>query len=183
MNRRLLGCGFACVVAVGATAYAQTPTTQAPPAQQQPPMTRPAEPGAAAQAMGGTVTIEGCVVREVDAPGRTPPPEMQSRANTDDDYILTETKVVKGSAPGTAAMNPPADKPTGTSGVIGSALMYEIDELDKGQLKENIGKRVQIEGILEHPERAGNPVSYANDLVDLKATSIRAVEGTCAVKK
>ena len=182
MNRRLLGCGLACVVAVGATAYAQTPTTQAPPAQQQPPTARPAEPGASAQAMG-TVTVEGCVVREVDAPGRTPPPEMQSRANTDDDYILTETKVVKGSAPGTAAMNPPADKPTGTSGVIGSALMYEIDELDKGQLKENIGKRVQIEGILEHPERAGNPVSYANDLVELKGTSIRAVEGTCAVKK
>ena len=25
MNRRLLGCGFACVVAVGATAYAQDP--------------------------------------------------------------------------------------------------------------------------------------------------------------
>ena len=74
--------------------------------------------------MGGTVTIEGCVVREVDAPGRTPPPEMQSRANTDDDYILTETKVVKGSAPGTAAMNPPADRPTGTAGVAGSALMY-----------------------------------------------------------
>ena len=41
MNRRLLGCGFACVVAVGATAYAQTPTTQAPPAQQQPPTARP----------------------------------------------------------------------------------------------------------------------------------------------
>ena len=61
--------------------------------------------------------------------------------------------------------------------------MYEIDELDKGQLKENIGKRVQIEGVLEHPERAGNPVSYANDLVELKATSIRAVEGTCAAKK
>jgi len=61
--------------------------------------------------------------------------------------------------------------------------MYEIDELDKGQLKNHIGKRVQIEGILEHPERAGNPVSYANDLVELKATSIRAVEGTCAAKK
>ena len=186
MNRRLLGCGFACVVAVGATAYAQTPATQAPPAQQQPTATRPAEPGASAQAMG-TVTVEGCVVREVDAPGRIPPPEMQSRANTDDDYILTETKVVKGSAagsaPGTAAINPPADKPTGTSGVIGSALMYEIDELDKGQLKEHIGKRVQIEGVFEHPERAGNPVSYANDLVELKATSIRAVEGTCAAKK
>ena len=105
---------------------------------------------------------------------------MQSRANTDDDYILTETKVVKGAAP---TMTRPSDSPTGTSGMAATALMYEIDELDKGQLKNHIGKRVQIEGTLEHPERAGNPVSYANDLVDLKGTSIRAVEGACATKK
>ena len=183
MNRRFLGCGFAVAVALSSTALAQTATTQPPPAQQPPPMARPAEPAKPAGATGTPVTIEGCVVREVDAPGRTPPPEMQSRANTDDDYILTETKVITGAAPGGATMNPPAERPTGTSGVAGSALMYEIDELDKGQLKEHIGKRVRIEGVLEHAERAGNPVSYANDLVELKGTSIRAVEGTCAVKK
>jgi len=91
--------------------------------------------------------------------------------------------VIAGATGGAAATNPSADRPTGTSGVAGSALMYEIDDLDKGQLKEQIGKRVQIEGTLEHPERAGNPVSYANDLVELKAKSIRAVEGTCAAKK
>ena len=182
MSRRFLGCGFAVAVALSSTALAQNPTTQPPPAQQPTPMARPSEPGKTTQAMGAAVTVEGCVVREVDAPGRTPPPEMQSRANTDDDYILTETKVVKGSAP-TAAMTRPSDSPTGTSGMAGTALMYEIDELDKGQLKNHIGKRVQIEGTLEHPERAGNPVSYANDLVELKATSIRAVEGTCAAKK
>jgi hypothetical protein len=81
------------------------------------------------------------------------------------------------------AMDAPGDRPTGTSGVAGTALMYEIDDIDKGQLKEHIGKRVQIEGVLEHPERAANPVSFANDLVELKATSIRAIEGTCAAKK
>jgi hypothetical protein len=182
MSRRFLGCGFAVAVALSSTALAQNPTTQAPPAQQPPPMARPAEPAKTADATGTPVTIEGCVVREVDAPGRTPPPEMQSRANTDDDYILTEAKVIKGSAP-TAAMKQPSDSPTGTAGMAAPALMYEIDELDKGQLKNHIGKRVQIEGTLEHPERAGNPVSYANDLVELKGTAIRAVEGTCAAKK
>ena len=141
MSRRFLGCGFAVAVALSSTALAQNPTTQPPPAQQQPPMTRPAEPAKAAGATGTPVTIEGCVVREVDAPGRTPPPEMQSRANTDDDYILTETKVITGATSGAAAAtNPSADRPTGTSGMAGSALMYEIDELDKGQLKEHIGK-------------------------------------------
>jgi hypothetical protein len=190
MSRRFLGCGFAVAIAFSSVALAQNPTTQPPPAQQPSPTTRPSEPGKTTQAepaktteaMGPAVTVEGCVVREVDAPGRTPPPEMQSRANTDDDYILTETKVVKGSAP-TAAMSKPSDSPTGTAGMAAPALMYEIDELDKGQLKNHIGKRVQIEGTLEHPERAGNPVTYANDLVELKGTSIRAVEGTCAAKK
>ena len=189
MSRRFLGCGFAIAVALSSTALAQNPTTQPPPsqqptpAQQQPQMARPAEPGKTAQATGTPVTIEGCVVREVDAPGRTPPPEMQSRANTDDDYILTETKVITGATAGATPTNPPADRAVGTSGTPGTALMYEIDELDKAQLKEHIGKRVQIEGTLEHPERAANPVSYANDLVELKATSIRMVEGTCAAKK
>jgi hypothetical protein len=182
MSRRFLGCGFAVAIAFSSTALAQNPTTQPPPSQQPPPATRPSEPAKSTQAMGAAVTVEGCVVREVDAPGRTPPPEMQSRANTDDDYILTETKVIKGSAPN-AAVSRPSDSPTGTAGAAATALMYEIDELDKGQLKNHIGKRVQIEGTLEHPERAGNPVSYANDLVELKGTSIRPVEGSCAAKR
>ncbi len=76
---------------------------------------------------------------------------MQSRANTDDDYILTETKVVKGSAPDGSDESSSSDSPTGTAGVAGSALMYEIDELDKGQLKKHIGKRVQIEGVWSTP--------------------------------
>ena len=88
-----------------------------------------------------------------------------------------------GSAPGTAAINPlrTADGHLRRDRI--GADVRDSTKLDKGQLKEHIGKRVQIEGVFEHPERAGNPVSYANDLVELKATSIRAVEGTCAAKK
>jgi hypothetical protein len=175
MNTKLLGCGFACAVALAASAGAQTPP-QTPPAQ--PPA------GEARMATTGTVTVEGCLFKEVDAPGRTPPEGMRQKAETDNDYVLAPTKMIKGDAPaakGSPAASP-GTSPTGTSGVTTSGLMYEVQGLDKGKLAPHAGHRVQIDGTFENIERVGAPISYANDLVDLRATAIRMIAADCAGK-
>jgi hypothetical protein len=172
MSRKLLGCGFACAISGIAIVHAQNP-----------PQTRaPQTPASAASASAqpAIVTVEGCVMKEVDAPARNPPEALRQRAEADDDYVLTETKRIKGTPPSPGGRT--RETPVGTSGTTSSSALYEIKGLEKGQLREHVGYRVQIEGTLEHPERAANPVAFANDLVDLRATVIRRVEGSCPSK-
>jgi hypothetical protein len=127
----------------------------------------------------GTVTVEGCLVREVDVPGRAVPEEARSRAVSDNDFVLTDTKMVKGSQPEAPAAKP-SDSPVGTSGTS-APLMYKV----KGEslkMDEHAGQRVQIDGAFEHQDRAKNPVAYAFDLVRLNGTAIRQVPGDCPKK-
>jgi hypothetical protein len=128
------------------------------------------------------VIVEGCIFKEVDVPGRRPPDELRSRAVTDDDYVLTSTKVIAGSAPAASPAATAGDTPTGTSGTAARSLMYKVKGVDKAQLAEHSGHRVQITGALEHLERAKLPVSFATDLVELRGTSIKGVDGECESK-
>jgi hypothetical protein len=128
--------------------------------------------------MAKTVTVEGCLVREADVPGRKP--NITEKAGIAEDYILTSTKVVKGSAPSAGASAKPGDTPTGTSGM--RALMYEVEGIDHDSLKQHVGKRVQIEGTFENLERATAPASPTADLVQLKGTVIRPASGDCPAK-
>jgi hypothetical protein len=137
----------------------------------------------ATAAQGEAVTVEGCVVQEADAPGRTPPEEMQERIKAKNDYVLTDSKMVKGSAP---AMEPQsqakAGEAVGTSGTSAPALIFSIQDLSKAELKGLENHRVQIDGTLTNLDRAKNPVSYGTDLIEIHGTAIREVPGTCAAK-
>lgn len=175
---RLVGYGAACALALSATLSAQNPPKPTSPPPASPTYPQPA-PSPASQAAGEMVTVEGCLYREVEVPGRPIPEAQWSRVNADDDYVLADTRFIKGTAP-TGAQSQEAS-PTGTSGTAARPLMLKIDDEDDAPLKlaDNAGKRVQIDGKLEHTERAGRDVSAAMDLVELDATALRAVGGEC----
>ena len=107
MKRQLLALGFACACS-GAAFGASIPARQSQP---------PASPGQQYEATAATaVIVEGCLMREADVPGRRPIAADRERVKRDDDYVLTDSKIVKGAAPD--AVNPRAGdpRPVGTSG-------------------------------------------------------------------
>jgi hypothetical protein len=176
MSRILAACALAGTVALSVTVAAQNPPAapqnQAP---TQPPATAPQSPAptqpaaTAQQTRAGAVTIEGCLVREADVPGRKP--NLVERQGIMEDYILTSTTIVIGSA--SSAVTPPADQPTGTAG---TTAMYHVKGMNDERLKPLVGKRVQIEGNLQDLDRAA-PAS--EDLPDIQADNIRQVSGDC----
>jgi hypothetical protein len=163
MSRYLLGCAAALVVAfLPSAAYAQYPP--------------PTQPGAAPLAEPRPkATVEGCLVREEEVPGRQP--NVAERAGVLEDYILTDATILKGSA-GPAAQ-PRAGAPVGTTG---SRLMYEVQGISDDRLETFVGKRVRIDGSFENTDRAqarpesGTP---ADDLPEIRGTAIREVAGAC----
>jgi len=173
MSRSLLGCALAGVFAFSTGIAAQDkPTTQYP---TNPPSSTTQRPAAADQA--GTVTVEGCLVREQDVPGRKP--NVAERAGVMEDYILTNAKVVKGSAPKSASAAPKAGEPTGTSG--SASTMFDVKGIADERLKEFAGKRVQIEGKFDDLDRSAT-AKTGDDLVNIDGTVIRAATGECPAK-
>jgi hypothetical protein len=171
MKRRLVGYVAACALVSVASLGAQT-YPRNPPANEQP----------AAQQQDRMVTVEGCLMREADVPGRKP--NVAERAGVLEDYILTNVKMVKGSAPAAGTPEPrPGETPTGTSGA--RATMYEVEGIDDEQLKKHAGHRVQIDGTFENVDRArARPESRtpADDLVELRGTVLRHVSPACSPK-
>jgi hypothetical protein len=162
--------GLVCAVALATPVMAQNPTQA------------PAPQGATASLEAVMVRIEGCVSRDVDAPGLKPPEGLRSRAEEDEEYVLTNTRMVQSPAQSSTTLLP-AETPTGTAGIATSSQMYQVKDVSKAKLKEEIGRRVQIDGTLEHVERTANPVSFATDLVALRGTMIRRVDGDCPATK
>jgi hypothetical protein len=172
MSRSLFGCALAGVFALSTVIAAQDkPTTQYP---TNPPSSSQRAP-AADQA--GTVTVEGCLVREQDVPGRKP--NVAERAGVMEDYILTNAKVIKGSAPKSAAGKPKTGEPTGTSG--STSNMFDVKGIADERLKEFAGKRVQIDGKFDDLGRSATAAT-GEDLVNIQGTVIRAATGECPAK-
>lgn len=178
MSRILLGCVSTAALALTVTVGAQYPPTQTPP-QQTPPATRTPT----TQDQARMVTVEGCLMREADVAGRKP--NITERAGIAEDYILTSTRMIKGSAPATGtAQARPGETPIGTSGTRG-AMMYEVKGIDDDQLKQHVAHRVQIDGTFENVDRStATPESRtpADDLVEIRGTVIRQVSGQCPAK-
>jgi hypothetical protein len=183
MRRYLIGCTMAGALALTAAVGAQDPPRQTPPPQNPPRQTPPPQdptrtPSTQAQA---NVTVEGCLMREADVPGRKP--NVAERAGIAEDYILTSAKVIKGSAPAGTAPARPGESPTGTAGTRDQ--MYEVEGIAEADLKKNVGRRVQIEGMFENVDRArATPESKtpADDLVEINGKTIRQVSGECPPK-
>jgi hypothetical protein len=164
MSRKTFGWSFAGMFVLAAGLAAQEPVYP------QPPSRTPVAPEQKA-----TVTVEGCLVREQDVPGRKP--NVAERAGILEDYILTNAKMVKGSAPQASAAKPGA--PVGTSGM--ASPMYDVKGIPDEKLKELVGKRVQIEGTFTDVSK--DPTAGATeDLADLQGTTIRAASGDCPAK-
>jgi hypothetical protein len=147
--KRTLGCGYACIVAMTIAGVGS--------------QNRPV----AAQSSG--VTVEGCVVKEIDAPGRPVPEEERTRIVRENNFVLASTKVTAGTD---------LTASTDSSDAI-APLMYRIKDLKKGELNNHVGHRVVIEGTFDKIGRAKNPLSYASDLVELKGTTITMVAASC----
>jgi hypothetical protein len=180
MSKYSFGWALAGAFVLTASVAAQNPPQTQPPTPRTPTTQDPARP----QDQARMVTVEGCLMREADVPGRRP--NVAERAGIAEDYILTSTKMIKGSAPGTGttAQTRPGGQPTGTAGTQGA--MYEVEGIDDERLKQHVGRRVQIEGTFENVDRAkatperGTP---ADDLVEIRGTTIRQAAGECPAKK
>jgi hypothetical protein len=132
------------------------------------------------------ITIEGCLMREQDIPGRQP--NVAERAGIQEDFILAGARVVKGTAPqaadATRAAQPAAGQPGSdvarTSGGAAQNLspMYDVKNLDSDRLKPLVGKRVQIEGRLSDTNRSPSAAA-SQDLVDIQGSSIKEIPGQC----
>ncbi len=151
----------------------QNPAQNPPPGIQNPPQNPPRPAAPAAKDSASMATVEGCLVREADVAGRKP--NVAERAGITEDYIVTSAKVVKGSAPGGSAQAAkPGETPVGTSG---AQAMFEVTGINESELKDNLGRRVQIEGTFENLDRGP-----ADDLVKIRGTVIRPVSGECSPK-
>jgi len=118
------------------------------------------------------VTVEGCLVREADVPGRKP--NFAERAGVTEDYILTSTKVVKGTAPAASL-----------GSTRSAAAMYEVEGISEADLKSHLGRRVQIDGTFANTDRAAtSPTSEGanEELVELRGSVIRSAAGDCTAK-
>ncbi len=143
------------------------------------------------------VTVEGCLLREQDIPGRQP--NVAERAGVMEDFILASARVVKGIAPQSAAGagatgdvaraggQPATGQPgsdaarTSAGGAQALSPMYDVKNLDADRLKPLVGKRVQIEGRLSDTSRSPS-AGASQDLVDIQGSNIREVPGQCPAK-
>ena len=156
MNRKISVCAFAAALALATAAVgAQNPPQQNRPAAQTP-----------ATGQARMVTVEGCVRRETDLPG-------YKFDDADlDDFVLTDTRMIKGTAPArTTAQTRPGGRPTGTSGAATS--MFEIEGISDATLASHAGHRVQIDGVFD---------DLNDDVVDIRGSAIRQVPGECPAK-
>ena len=173
MRRYFLACSMAAVFALVAGAAAQSP-----PATSQPqPQTR--TPTAQDQTMA---TVEGCLMRQQDVPGHKSNLAEKTAEKTGmmEDYVLTNAKVVKGTAPSAAMPQARSGEPTGTSGTL-SEPMFDVKGIDDARLKPYIGKRVQIDGTFADLDRSAT-AKPTEDLVDIKGVTIRQASGECPAK-
>jgi hypothetical protein len=171
MGRHLFGCAAAGVIALAVSAAAQNPPPQTPPSTRTPTTQPPAQ----------MATLEGCLMKEADVPGRKP--NVAERAGIAEDYILAHIKAIKGSLPAGAAEAKPGT-PVGTSGYT-RATMFEVTGIDDEELKKHIGRRVQIEGTFANVDRLqARPEAQTplDDLAEIRGTAIRQVSGECPPK-
>jgi hypothetical protein len=130
----ILPAAFA-VMCAGAVASAQS-TPQQPPTQ--PP---------ASMDQSATTTVEGCVYREQDIPGRSgnTAERTAAAAGVGDNYVLVASS---GAASGTV----------GTSGTTGSASaapkIFKLEHSDDSKLSAMVGKRVRVMGKVDSKHAA-----------------------------
>jgi len=180
MNRLWMSGVAAAIAVTMATVGAQTP--QNPP--QTPPTTpQTQQPSTSAMQSTATTTLQGCVYKEADVPGRTP--NVAEKAGMMEDYILV-TSANSSATAGTTGTNPPsATAATGAPASVGKA--FKLEKIADERLKAVVGKRVEVTGRVDEGAGAGagvkpdqNPGSPDKiELPEFEVTALKEVEGTC----
>jgi hypothetical protein len=183
MLKKYVLSGACAVVLAGAVASAQSTTS----GQQQP----PSQPQPQSMQHEMTTTVEGCVYREQDIPGRAP--NVAERAGVLEDYILVASTDASATAGATGTSGSSAAGTAGTAGSATAAKMYKLEHADDSKLSALVGKRVRVTGKadMEHGDKAatgaaqtdrtpGNPDKI--ELPEFEVTSITETTGTCPAK-
>ena len=131
-----------------------------------------------------TVTVEGCLVREKDVPGRQP--NVAERQGVMEDFILTHAKVVKGHPSSSGAATSGTAGATGTAGAsVAPMKMFEVRGLKDAELQQFVGQRVEIEGKVDPADLAERSREKAKpggepsgDLPELNGATIRKSSST-----
>jgi hypothetical protein len=178
VRKYVIPTAFAFALA-GAAASAQQTTGQQ--TQQQP----PAQQHEMTQAE--TRTIEGCVYREEDIPGRSP--NVAERAGILEDYILVAS--ADASTQGAVGTTGMAGAP-GAAAAAATPKMFKLEHEDDDKLRALVGKRVRVTGKVdaEHSDHAaaGAPArdrSLGPDQIELpefEVTTITETTGECPAK-
>jgi hypothetical protein len=167
----------------GAVASAQSTTSS-----QQPPTTQPQPQAMQHEA---ATTIEGCVYREQDIPGRSP--NVAERAGVLEDYILVASADTASSTAGATGTSGTSTAPTAGSATAAKAKMFKLEHADDSKLSAMVGKRVRVTGKadMEHGDKAATGAAQADrtpgnpdkiELPEFEVTSITETAGTCPAK-
>jgi len=104
-----------------------------------------------------TITISGCLKEEKDVPALKP--SATEKAGMGEDYVLTDVKMSPSSA---------------VSG-IGISTKYEIEGIEKADLKKHVNHQIEVTGQIVQPPASAS----ADDAPDFKATSMKMLSATC----
>lgn len=124
-------------------------------------------------------TLEGCVYREADIPGRTP--NVAERVGIGEDLILVTSTTGAAGTVGTSGT-------TGTTGAAAMPKAFKLEHQDADKLKTFVGKRVRVTGKAEvdagdvtatgAPARDTNPMSPDQiELPEFEVTTITEATG------
>jgi len=177
MNRLWMSGAAAAIAVTMATVSAQTP--QNPP--QTPPQTQ--QPSTSAAQSTATTTVQGCVYKENDIPGRTP--NVAEKTGMMEDYILVVSANPSATAGTTGTTPPSAGGMAGAASAAGKA--FKLEKIADERLKAVVGKRVEVTGHVDPAAAAAtgvkpdqNPVSPDKiDIPEFEVTALKEVEGTC----
>jgi flagellar basal body L-ring protein FlgH len=182
MRTRLMTAAITAMTVAGVlTLNAQTPSPQSPqsqPPQAQQPQTQPPQPAQPAAQQpadrqtpdtqrpmtdtqrattaGQTITITGCLQNEKDVAGLKPNPA--ERAGVTEDYILTNVKMSSSS----------------TVSGIALATRYEIEGIDKTELKKHVNHQVELTGTITQPT-----TTATDETPDFRGASLKMLSATC----
>ena len=113
-------------------------------------------------------TLAGCLYYEESIPGRSP--NVAEKAGVGEDYILADA------APANRAAD--AGQPSAIAG-LATGRMYKLTKIDGKQLKDLVGKRVEVTGAIKPDNDAppGERPANLQNLPNLEGTTIREVAG------
>ena len=176
MFRKYVSAGAFAVFCAGAVASAQST----------PPQQTPQTPPSSSMQTAASTTVEGCVYREKDIPGRSP--NVAERAGVLEDYILVASSNTAGTSAGTAGTT----GTTGSTAATGAAAMpkmFKLEHEDDSKLSALVGKRVQVTGKIDAERSdkapAGNPQADRSmgpdkiNLPEFEVSSISETSGEC----